>query len=33
MRGYKPRCLKAFLVAGHANPGSTVLHDQEGSLL
>lgn len=33
MRGYKQRCLKALLVAGHANPGSTVLHIQEGESL
>ncbi len=31
MRGYKPLPLKAVLAAGQANPGSTVLHDQEGA--
>ncbi len=30
MTGYKTWCLKALLVAGHANPGSTVLRIQEG---
>lgn len=30
MKGYRPACLEALLVAGHAKPGSNVLHDQEG---
>lgn len=33
MTGYKPGRLKALPVAGHANPGSTVLHLQEGESL
>ena len=30
MKGHISRLLEALLVAGHANPGSNVLHIQEG---